>query len=430
MGSVCYGALYFVDERFVDEIGSGTMGSHTRRLLVGRTVAALATALIPTTLTLAVVRTGSAADLGLVLSCELLPMLVLLPVAGVVADRFRPQRIVLTADLIRAAAQIGIGAELLSGLVRIPDLAVLSAITGAAVALGTPSVRTLVAAAVAGPDRLRVNARLGVAQGLAQMAGPAVAGGLMLAVGAGSASVLTGVLFIASAVTLGRMRLERPMERTTGGSFWTQLGDGWTQTRRHPWFLANVLGHGVWHLAAGFLLTLGPLIAVRHLGGETSWVVIAQVGTVGMLAGVYAAGRLPIRRPLVGVAAGAALYALPLAAFGARLPLALVTIAYFAAMFGLGVLSPLWETTMQRRIPPEALGRVGSFDALISFAARPLGLAVAAPVATAIGTTVPLLVAAILVAAANLAVLLLPDVWETPEADTPSPALAGKVQVG
>ncbi len=84
-------------------------------------------------------------------------------------------------------------------------------------------------------------------------------------------------------------------------------------------------------------------------------------------------------------------------------------------MFGLGVLSPLWETEMQRRIPLETLGRVGSFDTLISFAARPLGLAVAAPLAAAVGATVPLLVAAVLSAAANLSVLLLPDVRRHPE---------------
>ncbi|MBX6354632.1 MAG: MFS transporter [Micromonosporaceae bacterium] len=395
------------------------------RLLAGRTVAALATAMIPTTLTLAVVRTGSAADLGLVLACELLPMLLLLPAAGVVADRFPPQRVVLVADLIRATAQIGIGVELVGGRVRVPDLAALAAITGAAVAFGTPAVRTLVAAVVAGPQQLRLNARLGVAQGIAQMAAPAAAGGLVLSVGAGWASLLTGALFVVSAVTLGRMRLDRGDGRDARqDAFWQQLRQGWAETRRHPWFLANVTGHGVWHLAAGFLLTLGPVIAVRHLGGESSWVVIAQVGMAGMLAGVYAAGRLPIRRPLVGVAIGAAGYALPLAAFAARAPLALVTIAYFAAMFGLGVLSPLWETTMQRRIPQEALGRVGSFDALISFAARPLGFAVAAPLAGVIGTTTLLLVAAVLVAAANLAVLLLPDVREVPEAEPASRELA------
>ncbi len=48
-----------------------------------------------------------------------------------------------------------------------------------------------------------------------------------------------------------------------------------------------------------------------------------------------------------------------MAAFAVRMPVTVVTIAYCAAMFGLGVLSPLWETTMQQRIPEEALGRVG-----------------------------------------------------------------------
>lgn len=393
------------------------MNSPTSRLLAGRTVAALATALIPTTLTLAIVRaTGSATDLGLVLSCELLPLLILLPVAGVIADRFPPQRVVLAADLVRAAAQLGIAAELLAGLVRIPDLAALSAITGAGVAFGTPAVRTLVAAVVAGPERLRINARLGVASGLAQMAAPAMAGALILAVGAGWSSLLTSGLFAASALTLGGLRPERVAGRDRRGAFLGELRGGWTETRRHPWFLANVLAHGVWHLAAGFLLTLGPLIAVDHLGGATSWVIITQLGTVGMVAGVYAAVRLPIRRPLVAVAVGAAAYALPMAAFGVRMPVAVVTIAYFVAMFGLGVLSPLWETTMQQRIPEEALGRVGSFDGLISFAARPLGLAAAAPVAALTGTMAPLLIGAVLVAAANLAVLLMPDVRQVPVA--------------
>ncbi|MYV99790.1 MFS transporter [Streptomyces sp. SID3343] len=418
-----------------------------RRLMIGRTFAALATALIPTTLTLAVVHTGAATDLGLVLSCELLPMLLLLPVAGVVADRFPPQRIVLVADLVRAAAQLAIGAELLAGAVRIPDLAVLSAITGVAVAFGTPVVRTLVVALVPEAQRLRINARLGVAVGLAGMAAPAAAGGLMLVVGAGWSSLLTGVLFVASATTLGGLRQEpgarvepiehaehaelakpvtptEPTEPTepptdpmpaTKKDFLGELRAGWAEARRHPWFLANVFGHGVWHFAAGFLLTLGPLIAVSHLGGNTAWVIIAQVGTVGMLIGVWSAARLPIRRPLFAVAIGASVYAFPLVAFALRLPMPVVAGAYFVAMLGLGVLIPLWETLMQRGIPPESLGRVGSFDALISFAARPLGLAVAAPIAAVVGTTAPLLIGAVLVVAANLLLLLLPSVRELPK---------------
>ncbi|MCX5145288.1 MFS transporter [Streptomyces sp. NPDC048550] len=398
------------------------MTSSIWRLLAGRTFAAFASALIPTTLTLAVVRTGSAGDLGIVLASELLPMLLLLPVAGVAADRFPARRVVLAADLVRSAAQGATGVLLLTGPVRIPELAALAAVTGAGVAFGNPSARTLVAAVAPAEGRLRVNSRLGVATGLAQMAGPAAAGTMMLALGAGWSSLLTGALFAASALTLGGLRTApAPLVRTRAG-FTAELRAGWSETRRHPWFLANVLAHGVWHLAAGLLLTLGPLIAVQSLGGAATWVVIAQVGTVGMLVGVWAAGRLPVRRPLYGVAVGASAQALPLTALALRLPVAVTATAFFVAMFGLGVLSPLWETEMQRRIPLETLGRVGSFDTLISFAARPLGLAVAAPLAGVTGTAAPLLVAAALSAAANLSVLLLPDVRREPERE-PSLAL-------
>ncbi|WP_051807248.1 MFS transporter [Streptomyces sp. NRRL F-2664] len=394
-----------------------------RRLLVGRAFAAFASALVPTTLTLALLQAGSAGDLGLVLACELLPMLLLLPVAGVAADRFPARRVILVADLVRAAAQLATGALLMSGLDgRVPELAALAAVTGAAVAFGTPAVRTLVAAAVPEEGRLRVNARLGVATGLANVAAPAAAGTLSLTVGGGWASLLTGALFALSALTLGGLRTRAVARSAPRAAFGAELRAGWAETRRHPWFLANVLAHGVWHLAAGLLLTLGPVIAMEDLGGKGAWVVVAQTGTVGMLAGVWAAGRLRLRRPLYGVAVGAAVQALPLTAFALRLPLPATAAAFGCAMFGLGVLSPLWETEMQRRIPLETLGRVGSFDTLISFAARPLGLAVAAPLAAAVGATLPLLAAAALSAAANLSVLLLPDVRRRPE-PTRSPVL-------
>ncbi len=109
------------------------------RLVAGRTVAALATALIPTGLTLAVIRvTGSALDLGVVLAAEMLPMLLLLPVGGVIADRFPPRRVILVADLVRCAAQVALGSLFLLGHPGITVMAGLAALTGAAVAFGVP----------------------------------------------------------------------------------------------------------------------------------------------------------------------------------------------------------------------------------------------------------------------------------------------------
>ncbi|MEV5502136.1 MFS transporter [Nonomuraea fuscirosea] len=429
-------------------------------MLIGRCLSALATALIPTTLTLAVLRaTDDGGALGIVLASELVPMLLLLPVGGVLADRLRPERVALFADLVRGLSQAAIAVELLLGLYRLVDLALLSALAGAAIAFGSPAVPRLVVAVVPGPARLRVNARIGVVTSLSSVAAPAIAGTVTVAAGPGWAAGLTAVLFAGSALTLGGIRtsiarraegfqdaeqgagvqgaedgagvrgaeqgagvrgaeggvagrrvegsgVEREAEgRGTFSAFGRDLRRGWREIRQRPWFLACVFGHGVWHFVAGLFLTLAPVTVVQDLGGETNWMVIVQSGTVGMVLGVFAAPRLPIRRPLAVMQVGAAAYLLPMAALAVPGPVAVLAVAYFAAMFGLGVLIPLWETVVAEEIPERALGRVRSFDTLISFASRPFGLAVAAPLAGLTGVTALAVVGGVLVAAANLAAI-------------------------
>ncbi|WP_246147677.1 MFS transporter [Nonomuraea turkmeniaca] len=395
------------------------------RLLIGRCLSALATALIPTTLTLAVLRaTGDGGALGIVLASEMVPLLLFLPVGGVLADRIRPGRLALLADLTRCLSQAAIAVELLLGVNRLLDLALLSAVAGVAIAFGSPAVPRLVVAVVPAPDRLRMNARIGVATSLSAVVAPALAGAITLAAGPGWAAALTAALFACSALTLGGVHAASRgvppsapgrtpaasarglVERGAASSFGRDLVEGWREIRDRPWFLACVLGHGVWHFMAGLFLTLGPVAAVRELGGEASWMMIVQGGTVGLVLGVFAAPRLPVRRPLAMVQLGAACYLLPMVALAVTAPAPVMAAAYFVAMFGLGVLSPLWETVVADEIPEAALGRVRSFDQLISFASRPFGLAVAAPLAGLTGVTALALTGGVLVAAANLVAIV------------------------
>jgi hypothetical protein len=79
-------------------------------------VSAFGDGLDPVALALAVVRlTGSAADLGLVFMALLVPRVVLMLGGGVWADRLPRQRVMLGADLLRAAMQPLTAAFLLGG---------------------------------------------------------------------------------------------------------------------------------------------------------------------------------------------------------------------------------------------------------------------------------------------------------------------------
>jgi len=86
-------------------------------------------------------------------------------------------------------------------------------------------------------------------------------------------------------------------------------------------------------------------------------------------------------------------------------PLPLLVAVAFAAGLGLDLFVILWMTAVQRHVPGEALSRVGSFEAFGSIAFAPLGLLLAGPLATWIGTESALVIAGGATLAACLAAL-------------------------
>jgi hypothetical protein len=70
----------------------------------------------------------------------------------------------------------------------------------------------------------------------------------------------------------------------------------------------------------------------------------------------------------------------------------------------------LWETAMRREVPPAALSRVSSYDALGSLMFGPLGLIVAGPLANWVGTSNALLYCAASIVVPTALALLAPGV--------------------
>jgi hypothetical protein len=276
----------------------------------------------------------------------------------------------------------------------------------------------MIAAAVDAGSRPRANALLGVAGGAARVLGPALGGGTVLTIGPGWAFAVDAATFAASAVALAFVRLiaaTAPVERRP---LHRDLIEGWSEVRRHDWFWISLIGHATWNMSMAVMLTLGPLIAVRELGGEIVWVAFLQAGAIGLLAGsllatrLGAAGRLGVRvgRPVLAANLGLSLFAAPLALLALAVPAPVAIAAYAVALAGLGFLDPVWRTAIQQQVPTDKLARVTAYDMLVSLAAMPLGYAVAAPAATAFGYAVPLLTAAALVAVTTVGTALTPGV--------------------
>ncbi|RZS41060.1 putative MFS family arabinose efflux permease [Herbihabitans rhizosphaerae] len=382
-----------------------------RRVFLGRSLSTFSDAIVPAALTLAVVQaTGSAGALATVLLCALLPRLVLLPIGGVIADRFDARKIALTTDLVRAAAQLVVGVELIGGDPQLTHIAIAEAVGGAASGCALPTLSPLVIGTVTAEQRQRANSMTGASASLARLCGPGIAGLLIFTVGAGWVFVLTAVAFLVSASLLGSITVRRV--EVPRASLRADLVAGWTEVRTRGWLWSSLVAHAVWNLAAGVLLTLGPLIAVRQLGGEGVWVAALQAGGIGLLIGSLAAGRARVSRPVLIANIALAGYAVPLLLFALAVPAVWTIGAYGLALAGLGFLNPTWSTVLQAEVPEHLLARVTAWDWLFSLGAQPLGYALAPLAAAHWGDGTPLIIASVLVAVSCLGTAAVPAVRE------------------
>lgn len=406
-----------------------------RLLFTGRTLSALGDAVVPAALAIAISRaTGSASALALVLGCAMLPRLVLLPLGGVVADRFDARKVALTTDLVRCAAQLLVGLELIGGTPQLAHIALAEAIGGTASAFAMPTSAPLVNGTVERADLLRANALMSSAANATRLAGPAVAGALIFTAGPGWAFVLDAASFAASASMLAVIRVRR--ERIPPRSIRADLVQGWSEVRSRDWYWTSLVAHGVWNGTAAVLATLGPLtVHDRHgsNGGDGVWVAVLEAGSVGLLLGSLLASRARLRRPILTGNLGLATYALPLFLLAADAPAWLLIASYGIALAALGFLTPVWETYVYASVPPGVLARVTSYDWLLSLAAMPVGYALAPLAANTFGPAVPLYVSAALVATACLSTAAspgvrnarpIPAVSPPPPTDSPAPSPA------
>jgi MFS family permease len=352
---------------------------------------------------------GSATDVGLVLAASTVPLVAGAVFGGVVADRSSRRAVMVLADLARVASQVAMAALLIAGAAEVWSLALLAGVLGAGMGFFHPASIGLLPELVPAEDLQPANALRWTCVGLAEVAGPAIAGVIVAAAGAGWAVAVDAATFAVSAACLAALQVPaRVHERAA--SFAADLRAGWAAFRAHRW---------VWSVVAYFALantfwaawaTLGPVVADRDLGGADTWGLVVGATGIGGIAGSVLAVRLDPARPLVVVALCEALFALPLGFLAAGAPPVVLAAGTFLSGVGMMLGMTVWESTLQRRIPGETLSRVASYDAFASFLVVPLGRLLWAPVAGVLTITGALWAAFALMGASVAALLSLPDV--------------------
>jgi MFS family permease len=381
-----------------------------RLLWTGQAVSVIGDSLTPVALAFAALALGhSAAALGLVFAISTLFRVIALPLGGVWADRLPRQLVMLASDWVRAAAHAAIGVLLLTGHAQMWELILQAAVYNFAGGFFQPASGALVPQTVSAEKLQQANALMGLSRSFTQVGGPAISGILVALSGPGWVFVIDAATFIVSAISLALLKIP-PLVAPAENNFWKELADGWRAVTGRRWYLLNLCSHALWNFAIAAVFVLGPVIALRHLGGSSAWGLIAASMGAGQVLGGLVALRVMPTRPLVVANLALTPAALQALALAVPIPTVLIMASCVVGWAGLTFLNEVWFATVPQLIPREVLARANSFDWLLSLIAMPVGFAVMGPASDRFGIPTTLVVAAVLLAVPSLLIVLVPGV--------------------
>ncbi len=356
---------------------------------------------------------GSLADVGLVVAAEAAARGVFLLFGGVMADRLRRSRVMVAADLVRAGCQAALAALVLSGHASLPALVALQAVHGAASAFFDPASTGLVAEVVPSEELQAANAQLSISRGLATIAGPVLAGFLIVVFNPGVALAVDAASFVVSAGFLLFVP-SRARVRESGSDEQGVLADlraGFVELRSRPWLVMIMVASGISLMAIlGTLFVLGPAVASRSLGGADSWGLVVGAFGLGSVAGGVVALRVPAHRQLRAIFSVALVTVPGILLLAVPAQIAIIAAAMLAAGIAMTYAGTVYEVVLQQWIPSAVLARVASYDWLVTTVLSSVGLVLAGRLAELIGVRRTLIGAAATVTIAAIVSLLSPSV--------------------
>jgi MFS family permease len=302
--------------------------------------------------------THSATDLGLIVALQTLPVLLLGPYGGVIADRVNKRKAMIALQSMMGIQALILGLLTVTHSVRLWEIGVLAVVLGLNNAFENPARQSFMMELV-GPDHLRNAVSLNSTMvNVARVVGPGIGGLMIAAVGTGWCFLINAVTFLAVINSLTRMDTAALAPTAPAARAKGQLRDGLRYVRREPRLalplaMAAVVGclayefqvslpymasHGLHVGSAGF----GFMTAAMGFGAVIGGLAIAARGKTGAYALIVAAVAFGVSMSLSAVAPDLVLELLALTLVGGA------SVAFMSQT----------NATLQLRSAPEMRGRV------------------------------------------------------------------------
>ncbi|HEY2003890.1 MAG TPA: MFS transporter [Candidatus Saccharimonadia bacterium] len=317
--------------------------------------------------------THSGTAIGLLVAAQFLPILLLGPIGGVIADRFPKRKLLYITQSSAMLLAFVLGLLVLTHVVQVWMVFVLASMLGLVTVFDNPARQTFVVEMV-GPERL-INAVTlnGIALNLARVIGPSVAAVLIAGVGMAYCFLLNAASYVVVLTSLALMHASELHPAKHSEHIRGQLQEGLRYVWNHPVlrftiFMLVIIGTFTYEFQV-----VMPLLASRtfHGGASTYALFMAAMSVGSVIGGVLAAGRLKAgQKSLVRASAlfGVCMLVSSLAP-GAQFEAVLLV----GVGFGSIIFSALANSTLQLATSPEMRGRVMSLWAVAFLGTTPLG---------------------------------------------------------
>lgn len=355
-------------------------------------------------------------EMGVLTAAASLPYLLMGLIVGVWVDRLRKRPLLIAADVGRAICLLVVPAGAIFDWLSIPLLVAVAFAHGTLAMLFDVADTTYLPSLVRRDQLVEANGKLEVSTSVAQISGPALAGGLVSLLTAPFALVLDSVSYLASAVMLKRIEHVEPLpERTERETLFAQISNGFSTIRRSR-VLRALIGASTLSACFGELfLSVYLFFLAEDLGfGPGRIGFIFAMGGVGSLLGAWSSG--PLSRRLGSgntLILGMAMFGItglfiPVAVLVPSIGFPLIVVCEFL-QWGFFVMYQVQAASIRQAFTPiRALGRVQATSLLAIRGSMPLGAMLGGTIATGIGAAWTLVVGEIGMLMAAIPLLLAP----------------------
>ncbi len=331
--------------------------------------------------------TGSALLLGTVGFASQIPVFIMAPIGGIVADRQNRRRVVIGTQCASMVLAAVLAFLTLSGRIQVWQIIVLAAGLGVVNAFDIPARQAFLIDMVGREDLLNAIALNSSMFNGARIIGPAIAGILVASIGEGWCFFANAVSYIAVIVGLLLMRIAHPANLANEGSPLENILEGFAFVRNTGPVRAILLLLGVVSFVGMPYAVLMPVFAdtILHGGARGLGILMGATGVGALLGAASLAARVGVKGlgKLIALSAGG--FGLSLILFSFSKMFWLSTVLLVPVGFSMMVQMASSNTLIQAMVPDRLRGRVMSVYSMMFMGMAPLGALFAGTVAAHLG---------------------------------------------